>query len=87
MSSSYNILYMYVVNMNYCILKLIFSVLETIQEWAVLKTFRCKDSEAAQDSSSGLTYSALMGVKKQSVGHVEHLLSSEVAKFMEKIYT
>lgn len=40
--------------------------------------------EAAQDPSSGLTYSALTGVKKQSVGDVERLLSSEVAKFMEK---
>ena len=40
--------------------------------------------EAAQDPASGLTYSALTGVKKQSVGDVERLLSSQVAEFMEK---
>lgn len=40
--------------------------------------------EAAHDPATGLTYSALTGVKKQSVGDVERLFSSEVAGFMER---
>ena len=40
--------------------------------------------EAAEDPSSGLTYSALTGLKKQSIGDVERLFSSEVAEFMER---
>ena len=40
--------------------------------------------EAAYDSSTGLTYSALTGQKKQSIGDVERLFNPKVAEFMWK---
>ncbi len=38
--------------------------------------------EAAYDSSTGLTYSALTGQKKQSIGDVERLFNPKVEEFM-----
>ena len=44
--------------------------------------------EALQDSSSGLTYAALTGLRKQSVRDAELLFSANLASFMEsKEYT
>ena len=44
--------------------------------------------EALQDSSSGLTYSALTGLRKQSVRDAELLFSANLASFMDnKGYT
>ena len=40
--------------------------------------------QALEDSSSGLTYSALTGVRKQSVEDVECLFGPGVISFMEK---
>ena len=41
-------------------------------------------TEALSDSSSGLTYPALIGSRKQSVVDAEHLFSPNLASFMEK---
>ncbi len=44
--------------------------------------------EALQDSSSGLTYAALTGLRKQSVRDAELLFSASLASFMDsKGYT
>ena len=43
--------------------------------------------EALHDSSSGLTYTALSGVCKQSVEDVERLFGDSLIKCMEKSYT
>ena len=40
--------------------------------------------EAARDPTTNLTYAALTGQRKQSVGHVERLFNPKVAEFMEK---
>lgn len=40
--------------------------------------------QALQDPSSGLTYSALTGIRKQSVEDVERLFGPGVIAFMEK---
>ena len=40
--------------------------------------------QALEDPSSGLTYSALTGVRKQSVEDVERLFGPGVISFMEK---
>ena len=39
--------------------------------------------QALEDPSSGLTYSALTGVRKQSVEDVERLFGAGVIQFME----
>jgi len=39
--------------------------------------------EAVHDASSGLTYSALSGVRKQSVQDVERLFSESLTRWME----
>ena len=40
--------------------------------------------EAAQDPTTNLTYAALTGQRKQSVGDVERLFNPKVAEFMEQ---
>ena len=40
--------------------------------------------EALQDEEANLTYTSLIGARKQSVEDAERLLSSSVAKFMTK---
>lgn len=40
--------------------------------------------EALQDTSTGLTYPALTGVRKQSIQDVERLFGPGVIEFMEK---
>ena len=40
--------------------------------------------DAAYDSSTGLTYSALTGQRKQSIGDVERFFNPCVAEFMER---
>ena len=39
--------------------------------------------EAARDPTTNLTYAALTGQRKQSVGDVERLFNPKVAEFME----
>ena len=39
--------------------------------------------DAAYEPSTGLTYAALTGMRKQSVGDVERLFNPNVAKFMK----
>ena len=39
--------------------------------------------EAAHDESTGLTYTALSGIRKQSVEDVERLFSQEMVEWME----
>ena len=41
--------------------------------------------QALEDPSSGLTYTALTGVRKQSVEDVEHLFGAGVIEFMENM--
>ena len=43
-----------------------------------------RNVEALSDSTSGLTYPALTGSRKQSVVDAERLFSPSLAKFMEK---
>ena len=44
--------------------------------------------EAAYNQSTGLTYSALIGLKKQSIGDVERLFNPNIKEFMvQKGYT
>ena len=40
--------------------------------------------EAVSDESSGLTYSALTGLRKQSVSDAERLFNPSLAEFMRK---
>lgn len=40
--------------------------------------------EAAHDPTTNLTYAALTGQRKQSVGDVERLFNPKVAEFMKK---
>jgi len=40
--------------------------------------------EAIKDSTSGLTYPALVGLRKQSVQDAERMFSEPLAEFMER---
>ena len=40
--------------------------------------------EALEDESAGLTYAALVGLRKQSVHDAERLFSENLAKFMDR---
>ena len=48
------------------------------------KLQRQRFRDAAYDPTTNLTYSALTGQRKQSVGDVERLFNPKVAEFMEK---